>query len=207
MDGQGSKEFLSFVMDFTKIMTDQKIILSYDGVVSQDIVKAFTSLTERKLDIIEADKKVKKNVFHIMVEYLQNIVKHTDDYKEYVADESEVDAENTSISESHMKSGIFIVGKDDHRYFVTSGNLILNSKISILKYALDNLNLMDLDGLNELYKYKLRDTSISSRGGAGLGFIDIARKAQTPFAYHFEPVNDMYSFFVLTSDVMKREEA
>jgi hypothetical protein len=192
-----SKEFLDFVMNFTKMMKEERIILSYDGVVSQDILMAFTALTEKRLSQIEANKRVKKNVYHVMVEYLQNIVKHTD---------SNTDIHDVTSGESFMKSGIFIVGKRKTEYFVTSGNLILNSKIERMQYVLDNLNLMDYDGLSELYKQTMRDGSISLRGGAGLGLIDIARKTGRPFTYHFEYVNDEFSFFVLNSTI-NREEA
>ncbi len=192
-----SKEFLDFVMNFTKMMKEERIILSYDGVVSQDILMAFTALTEKRLSQIETNKRVKKNVYHVMVEYLQNIVKHTD---------SNTDIHDVTSGESFMKSGIFIVGKRKTEYFVTSGNLILNSKIERMQYVLDNLNLMDYDGLSELYKQTMRDGSISLRGGAGLGLIDIARKTGRPFTYHFEYVNDEFSFFVLNSTI-NREEA
>ena len=192
-----SKEFLGFVMNFTKIMKEERIILSYDGVVSQDILMAFTALTEKRLSQIEANKRVKKNVYHVMVEYLQNIVKHTD---------SNTGILDVTSGESFMKSGIFIVGKRKMEYFVTSGNLILNSKIDRMKYMLDNLNLMDYDGLSELYKHTMRDGSISLRGGAGLGLIDIARKTGRPYTYHFEYINDEFSFFVLNSTI-NREEA
>ena len=192
-----SKEFLDFVMNFTKMMKEERIILSYDGVVSQDILMAFTALTEKRLSQIETNKRVKKNVYHVMVEYLQNIVKHTD---------SNTDIHDVTSGESFMKSGIFIVGKRKTEYFVTSGNLILNSKIERMQYVLDNLNLMDYDGLSELYKQTMRDGSISLRGGAGLGLIDIARKTGRPFTYHFEYVNDEFSFFVLNSTI-NRDDA
>ncbi len=191
-----SKEFLDFVINFTKMMKEERIILSYDGVVSQDILMAFTALTEKRLSQIETNKRVKKNVYHVMVEYLQNIVKHTD---------SNTDIHDVTSGESFMKSGIFIVGKRKTEYFVTSGNLILNSKIERMQYVLDNLNLMDYDGLSELYKQTMRDGSISLRGGAGLGLIDIARKTGRPFTYHFEYVNDEFSFFVLNSTINKEE--
>ena len=189
-----SKDFLKFVIDFSKIMNNERIILSYDGIVSQDILMAFTTLTERRLSQNEANKKVKKIVYHVMVEFLQNIVKHTD---------SEVIEMDNDQKGQFMKSGIFIVGKKKDHYFVSSGNLILNSKIDRMIYILENLNRMDQDGLNELYKYTLKDTSISERGGAGLGLIDIARKSEAPFNYYFEKVNEEFSFFILNTDISR----
>ncbi len=189
-----SKDFLKFVIDFSKIMNNERIILSYDGIVSQDILLAFTTLTERRLAQNESNKKVKKIVYHVMVEYLQNIVKHTD---------SERIEFNNDEKGSFMKSGIFVVGRKKDYYFVSSGNLILNSKIDRMINILENLNRMDLDGLNELYKYTLKDTSISERCGAGLGLIDIARKSEASFTYYFERINDKFSFFILNTDIAR----
>ena len=42
---------------------------------------------------------------------------------------------------------------------------------------------------------------LSSKGGAGLGLIDIAKKTGNKFEYHFLPIDDNFSFFILISKV------
>ena len=68
---------------------------------------------------------------------------------------------------------------------------------------IDNINSLDKDGLKELHKFKMRETAISEKGGAGLGFIDIARKTGNPLEYHFEPIDADNSFFLLKSRVSR----
>ena len=55
--------------------------------------------------------------------------------------------------------------------------------------------------LTKLYKQQIREGRLSPKGGAGLGFIDIARKTGQKLIYSFLRVDDENSFFVLTSTV------
>jgi hypothetical protein len=45
----------------------------------------------------------------------------------------------------------------------------------------------------------MKEGVLSSKGGAGLGLIDIARKTGNKLVYHFLPISDTLSFFLLTS--------
>ncbi len=71
-------EYMKFVVQFHKMMVDKRLTLAYEGEVTQEITKAFTSMTEKNLEKIEEDGKIKKKVYHVMVECLQNIYKHSD---------------------------------------------------------------------------------------------------------------------------------
>ena len=62
---------------------------------------------------------------------------------------------------------------------------------------------MNQDELKQLHKEKMRETAISDKGGAGLGFIDIARKTGNPLEYHFEPIDENNSFFLLKTIISR----
>ncbi len=187
-------EYMKFVVQFHKMMVDKRLTLAYEGEVTQEITKAFTSMTEKNLEKIEEDGKIKKKVYHVMVECLQNIAKHADDDTNTASDR---------LEDGLAKTGIFLIGSDEKEYFITSGNGILNDNIAPLKEMLDNINSLDKDGLKELHKTKMRETAISEKGGAGLGFIDIARKTGNQLEYHFEPVDSKSSFFLLKSRISR----
>ena len=183
------KESLEFVYDFYVKMKKNNINLAYEGEITHQITKAFTSLTESNLMKEDDVNTVQKKVFHVMVECLQNISKH---------------AENrNSIVTSKDGRGIFMISKDDTEYNVTTGNVINNDKISKLREILENINSLDQDGLKTLYKQQMREGRLSDRGGAGLGFIDIARKTGQKLIYSFLTINEKRSFFVLTSTISR----
>lgn len=183
------KESLDFVYDFYVKMKKNNINLAYEGEITHQITKAFTSLTENNMIKEEDPNAVQKKVFHVMVECLQNISKH---------------AENrNNIVTSKDGRGIFMVSKNDLEYNVTTGNVVDNDKVPELREMLENINSLDSDGLKKLYKQQMREGRLSERGGAGLGFIDIARKTGQKLIYSFLTINEEKSFFVLTSTISR----
>jgi len=183
------KGYLEFVYEFYQSMKEHEISLVYEGEITHQITKAFTSLTESNMAKEEESNTVQKKVFHVMVECLQNISKHADDFG----------------SNDFMFSGrgIFLVAKGKDDYSVTTGNAVDNSKIPDLKNLLEQVNSLDKDELTELYKKQIKEGRLSDKGGAGLGFIDIKRKTGRNLNYHFLPINEDTSFFLLTSTISR----
>jgi len=71
-------EFMDFVYSVHENMVSNDIMLIYEGEVNQDITKTFTSMTQKNLEEGETSLPIKKRVYHVMVECLQNIGKHSD---------------------------------------------------------------------------------------------------------------------------------
>jgi hypothetical protein len=88
-------------------------------------------------------------------------------------------------------------------YHVTTGNVIENNKIDELTQMLEKINSLDKEGLKQLYKTQMKEGHLSDKGGAGLGFIDIARKTKNKLDYHFLPIDEESSFFLLTSSISR----
>jgi len=191
MDKKNVRGFLEFVYDFYKSMKAHEITLVYEGEITHQITKAFTSLTESNMAKEEESNTVQKKVFHVMVECLQNISKHADSFG--------------SDDFLFAGRGIFMVSKGDIEYHVTTGNVIENAKIEELSRILDHINVLDKEGLKQLYKTQMREGRLSEKGGAGLGFIDIARKTGKKLDYHFLSIDEETSFFILTSTISRTE--
>jgi hypothetical protein len=51
----------------------------------------------------------------------------------------------------------------------------------------------------------MREGRLSEKGGAGLGFIDIARKTGRKLDFHFLSIDEENSFFILTSTISRTE--
>ncbi len=179
------KGFLEFVYDFYSSMKAHEIKLVYEGKVTHQITKAFIALAETQMGETEEAARVQRMVFHVMVECLQNISRHAD---EYDMDEP-----------AYSGKGIFMVSNTNEAYCITTGNAIHNQKIPELEEMLKEINSLEGKDLKELYVQQMREGRLSSKGGAGLGFIDIRRKTGERLDYHFLPIDDEYSFFLLTT--------
>ena len=170
-------------------MKAHEITLVYEGEITHQITKAFTSLTESNMAKEEESGTVQRKVFHVMVECLQNISKHAEDF-----------GSNDFLFAGR---GIFLVSKGDNEYSVTTGNAVDNDKIEELTEMLENINTLDKEGLKNLYKKQMKEGRLSEKGGAGLGFIDIKRKTGKQLEYHFLPISEDTSFFLLTSTISR----
>ena len=181
---------MKYIYELHKTMVARNLILIYEGEFTQEITKSVLAMAERNMDALKEDASIRRKVFNVMVECLQNIVKHADDI------ENNLDSE--------YNSAIFMVGKHEDKYVVTSGNPITNDKIPILKEKLSHINELDKEGLKEYYKDIIKkNKGLSSKGGAGLGFIDMSRKSGQKLQFDFEPINNEISFFSLKT-VIKR---
>jgi hypothetical protein len=70
---ESTKGFLEFVYGFYKGMKTHEITLAYEGEINHQIMKAFTTLAQGKMDKESEAIHVQKKVYHVMVECLQNI--------------------------------------------------------------------------------------------------------------------------------------
>lgn len=175
---------MKYIFDLHQTMLEQNLILVYEGEFTQEITKSVLSMAERNMDSSGEESSIKRKVFNIMVECLQNIVKH---------------AENIE----HNHSAVFMIGKQDNQYIILSGNPIQNEHVNNLKNKLDEINSLDKDGLKKLYKDIIKNTEISDKGGAGLGFVDMARKSGRKLEYQFLETKNEHSFFCLKTSIAR----
>jgi hypothetical protein len=177
-----------YIYDFYNEMMTNNLVMIYEGEFTQDVAKSVLSMAERNFDAEGVEVNVKKKIFNVMVETLQNICKH----QQLVRDESDC-----------ILPAIFLIGYENDNYHIITGNAIDNSKIELLKSKIDRVNSLDKDGLKKLYKEARLNSTISDVGGAGLGFIDIARKSGNGINYHFSPLKENLSFVTIEATVNK----
>ncbi len=182
-------EYLDFVKDAHNNMSQQDIILMYEGTINQQIIKSFAYLTECRLEQANESVKMQRTVYHIMLESLQNIAKHG-----IVLSPEDSD----DLKAGFSKSGILIVGMDSMGWFITTGNLISKKSLEGLTELIDKVNGMEHEELKKLKKETMLQTKISEKGGAGLGIIDMAKRTGNELLYNVEDVGEDYCFFILT---------
>lgn len=174
------------IFEFYNQMERNKIMLSFKGDVTSELLTSILQIIENKLENMKEDPKIKKKVYNVLVECLQNLYHHLDVSPNSDEEESRV-----------AKSAIFMIGKNDTEYNIITGNYILTDNIQSLKFKLDKVNSMDKEQLKEYYKQILSEGEFSSKGGGGLGMIDIARKSGQKLNYNFKTIDNTYSFFSL----------
>jgi hypothetical protein len=172
-------------------MEHNDIMLSFKGDVTSEMLTSMLQIMETKLDNLGEPSKMKRKVYNVLVECLQNLYHHRDEMKRIGIDEE--------------SAAIFMIGRDDVGYNIVTGNYILTERVEKLKSRIDHVNSLDKDGLKTLYKEVLNNDERSDKGGGGLGIIDIARKSGQNLVYDFMEVDKNYSFFSLYINIVQKK--
>jgi hypothetical protein len=179
------------VFDIYDKMERNNILLSFKGEITSDLLTSILQIMENKMDNMQEEPRMKKKVYNVLVECLQNLYHHLDEISE---------AESERI-----RSAIFTIAKLNNQYSIITGNYILNENISGLRNRLDEVNSLNKEELKEYYKKVLNNGEMSMKGGGGLGMIDIARKTGEKLEYNFLEIDNKVSFFTLNIKVSNQQ--
>ena len=174
----------AFIEHAYSLMSDQQILLAYLGDVTPDIINAILKgVKNDNTSFKEEELLTKKRVYNIIVESLENIKRHSE------------------VEEKEHHPSLFLLGKQELHYFVVTGNYIYNDQIPALQKMIDYVNKLEKDDIKSVYRSILADGTISVKGGAGLGIIDMAIKSGNKLEYVFQPVEENISFYILKTQV------
>lgn len=171
----------------SKIISDRMLIL-YKGDFSQDVIMPVLKMVEDNIASQSEGVTMKKRVFSIMVEMLQNICKHAAGYQG---------------KENEKREGIFILGKKKDSYYVSAGNFIERDKIDSLEKRLNTIAGMDKEALKKWKRQLLKESKNTPGEVEGLGLIDMARNTGSRLKFSFTNMDTVAtaSFFSLSAQV------
>jgi len=179
----------SRLTDIQSILGVQGIITCFSGRFSQGLIEEIGEAVKKHMEAEDKPKNDIFNVFSIFVEQSQNI-------KNYV-----IRKEGSSGCNRIASSAIICIGKGETGYFIWSGNIVENSDIAPLHAKLNTVVGASKDELKRLYKEQMKKDPEPGQLGAGVGFIDIARKASMPIEFSFEKVDEKFSFYEIKVSV------
>ncbi len=177
------------IYDLYHRMESNKVVLSFKGDVTSELMTSILQIIEQRMDDMNEAPKLRKKVYNVLVECLQNLYHHIDEIP------------NETAKNGTDRSAIFMISLNANGYSITTGNYILSDRKEPFQERLERINSLQKEELKELYKEVLNSDSRSDKGGGGLGMIDIARKTGKKLNYAFAPLNDEYSFFSLNINV------
>jgi hypothetical protein len=173
------------ISQLERMMAEHNVYLIFSGHISHDIGKEVLSFTETKLAEEDVESNLRRRVFKILVEILENVSKYSPGRE----------------PEEQFGMPIAMISLEDKVYSLTTGNLILNTRVDHLKETLDIINTYDKVGLKELFRKSLLGQNISTDSTGNMGLIDMARKSGSKLVYKFDKINDLYSYYTLTVKV------
>ena len=159
-------------------------ILSFKGDFNQENLLSLLSIL--KSGMSETPTRIK--LYGVMVELLQNIVKHADNIDDT----------------KDWKAGIFFIRELEDSFELLAGNYIRKPNSELLKERIEKLNSMDYKELTKEYNKILLNTAVNDSVSTGLGFIDIRRKTSNLIDFSIREVNGEIDFFIVKTIVNKQ---
>lgn len=175
------------MLNFRRTLEEEGVILCYSGIVTEAVLLSVGNSLKSKLAVDKTDKQVARSLFAVFVEQVQNVIR-------YSVERVERDVDGEKMALTH---GLVTVGKQDNKYFVACANLVEKKDVQRIGDELHHIQSLDKESLKALYKRKLKAEAPDESKGAGVGFIDIARKATQGFDFGFHDYDMDHVFFAI----------
>lgn len=173
------------VAQLERIMSENNINLIWSGHFSPDVGKEVLSFTETRLFEDDLDSNIRRKVFSIMVEALDNVARYSP---------------GRDVEEK-LGMPVAMLKFAGNTFHVTTGNLIQRGKVDELKEKLEKINSCDKESLKELFRESLIKMNLESDSTGNMGLIEMARKSGNKLDFGFDEINSQYSYFMLTVKV------
>lgn len=158
---------------------EETLLFSHFGSFTQSKIDSTLKLVEGTL--LESGEKRQnvKRFCNLLIEVLQNISLHG------------------ARDRSGQMHSYVVVSKDKSTYRLMTGNLVLSDDITPLRNKMTDLMNMDSDTLRKLYIETLCNEEYSTKGGAGLGLLTVAKRADKNLAFDLHAIDENFGYFQL----------
>ncbi len=172
---------ISQAIDIRASMRESGTIMAYNGQVSDELMVTLADLLKNRMKAMD-DKKRTRTVFSIFMEGMQNLVWH-------------------SSGDDVAASGMVCISHQNEEISVVCGNRVHRDNAAKLEETLKELQSADKETIRQLYREGMSKSIDHDGPGAGLGLIEIARRASHPISFAFIDVDDAYVDFFLAARI------
>jgi hypothetical protein len=163
-----------------------KSILSYQGPLSFSTIDRLLSEFKVAAEDHEISFRTYKKMVSLMIEALENVTKYTDHQK--------CNGEET-IPEFCPSCQITC---NASRIELVTRNPVKKNEVAPLRSRIDHVNSQNREELKALYMSTMTNGQFTPHGGAGLGFIEMAKTTGNKLEYAFEQLDRDYSLYTLS---------
>ena len=166
--------------------TRRNVLICFNGPVSHGLIEEIGTAVRRYLETEQGRGAAAADVFAAYVEFSQNM-------KQYL--------ERKAFAAPDFRAATILVSRDDARYAVTAGNVVANEDLPPLLARIDALRGLDAAELRRRQREQLRRPAAAGQVGAGVGLLEVARRAAGGLRYATWPVDAAHTLFGVTATI------
>ena len=175
---------LASLRDF---FSSEHILICFNGPISRTLISEIGDALKQHVHACTDDLSSAMDVFSVYIEMSQNI-------RHYSA--------ACGYREPQSTATVVIAETLDGRYVVSAGNVVEVKDGEAMLERVARLASLDKQQLKSLYKEQLRrPRAPGASTGAGLGLIDVARKASAPLQCSLDPLNAGQVFLTIRATI------
>jgi len=167
--------------DLREIFDRQQIMVCFNGPINAALIEEIGRALRDYLNHQQEAPSAVADIFSVYIEMTQNIRRYADQHPKLTG----------------AASAAIVVSREDEHYVISAGNVVTREDGITLKDRVDGLAVLDRPALKALFKTQLRQPREGLNGSAGLGIIDMARKASRPLAVTVRDIDETRSFLSL----------
>ena len=158
---------------------EETLLFSHFGSFTQNKIDSTLKLVEGTLLESGEKRQSVKRFCNLLIEVLQNMSQHG------------------ARDRSGQMHSYVVIGRNSNSYRLLTGNLVLAEDITPLNRKMKELIEMDSDTLRKLYIETLCNEEFSTKGGAGLGLLTVAKRAEKNIKYELHNIDENFGYFQL----------
>jgi len=171
------------VLSLREAFSRQGIMLGFNGPFSATLMEEIGKALRKHMEGLAESPSAITDVFSAYIELSQNI-------RHYAA--------SSGVSGAAAEATIIVSRDDAGHYVVSAGNVVLHDDGEALVARIGELAALDKAALKAAFKTQMRKPrDPEAKTGAGLGLIDLARRASQPLACGVKPLDSQHAFFSL----------
>ncbi len=171
---------ISQAIEIRNAMQKSGVIMAYNGVVSDELMVTLADILKARLLGLD-DAKRSRTVFSVFMEGMQNLIWHG--------------------QTAGAASGMVCISEEDGEIVIVCGNRIARADSVNLNEVLGQLQSADKDTIRQLYREGMSRSAERDGPGAGLGLLEIARRASHPISFAFTDIDEAHVDFFLAARI------
>jgi len=171
-------------------MESYKTIVDYKGILTFKTIGFLINDLKNKRAPFQIEMVLFKKLVTLMIETLENVLKYSDHFLDYV-----------QIHPNHQPE--FHLSRNGKSFTIQSSNPIKKDDIQKVKQKIDLINSLAPDEMKLLYRETITNGEFTEKGGAGLGFMEMAKITNQPIRYNFTSLSNDFSNFELILHIRK----